>query len=271
MKPIALVLDRDAGTRKLLDVLLTRFGYEVDRVGVTADALTLLQLLDYDFILSDDVEVAQWLSDNRPDGLSRMMILTSALEAQLQRMQTEWVNVRIIRKPFELADVIDACQAAAANRPPRQRDDMESFWRTSLTHGAKSGVVVRRVGNTLELVTKFGYAPGAAEQWYPMPLNQPYPICIAVRHGRPVWMASLTGNDDYPLLATVWQQQHTRALAIAPIVRGGEVIGAAAWTFREPQRFSEAEQRAWLAIADAATELLNSGGMVSHTSKQAGA
>jgi GAF domain-containing protein len=199
-----------------------------------------------------------------------MMILTSALESQLQRMRNEWRNVRIIRKPFELADVIDACQAAAANRPLRQRDDMESFWRTSLTHGAKSGVVVRRVGNELELVTKFGYAPGAVEQWYPMPLNQPYPICIAVRHERPVWMASLTGNDDYPLLAAIWQQHHTRALAVAPIVRGGEVIGGVGWTFREPQRFNEAEQRTWLAIADATAALIGSG-MATHATKQAGA
>lgn len=269
MKPIALVLDRDAGTRKLLDVLLTRFGYEVDRIGVTADALTLLDLLDYDFILSDDVEVAQWVSEHRPEGLSRMMILTSVLDSQLQRMQKQWTNVRIIRKPFELADVIDACQAAA-NRPPRQRDDAESFWRPSLTHGAKSGLVVRRAGDALELVTKFGYTPGSVEQWFPMTIHQPYPISITVRHGRPVWMASLTGNDDYPLLAAIWQQHHTRALAVAPIVRGGEVIGGVGWTFREPQRFSEAEQRTWLAIADAAASLVG-GGTQSHTSKQAGA
>jgi CheY-like chemotaxis protein len=255
MKPLALVLDRDAGTRKLLDVLLTRFGYDVDRIGVAGDAITLLDLIDYDFVLSDAEEVAAWLAKHREDALARMMILSSATEAQLARMNAEWKNVRIIRKPFELADVIDACHAAA-NRPRRTPHAFEMFWRASAINGAKSGVLVRREGDTITLVTSYGYEPGALDPWFPLPVSEPYPICAAMRHGRPVWMASLAKAEEYPLLAAFWQQNHSRALAAVPVVRDGVVIGAAGWTFRDTQRFSESEQRSWTVIAQAAAALV---------------
>ncbi len=158
MKPLALVIDRDAGTRKLLDVLLTRFGYEVDRIAWTADGVTLLQLIDYDFVLAEDEEVARWMKQHRPEALSRMMIVSAATDAQLQRMWSEWDRVRIVRKPFELADVIDASRVAA-NRTRREPAAEELFWRQSMIAGAKSGIVARRDGDTLSLVAKFGYEP----------------------------------------------------------------------------------------------------------------
>jgi GAF domain-containing protein len=270
MKPIALVLDRDAGTRKLLDVLLTRFGYDVDRIGVTEDAITLLDRIDYDFVLSDAEEVAAWLAQHREDALARMMILSSATEAQFARMNAEWKNVRIIRKPFELADVIDASQAAAANRPRRTPHAFEMFWRASAINGAKSGVLVRREGDAIALVTSYGYESGEIDRWFPLFVNDPYPICTAMRHGRPIWMASLTNTEEYPLLAAVWKQNHSRALAVVPVIRDGVVIGAAGWTFRDPQRFSETEQRSWTVIAQAAATLVE-GDASAQPARQTGA
>lgn len=270
MKPIALVLDRDAGTRKLLDVLLTRFGYEVDRIGVTEDALTLLDLIDYDFILSDAEDVAAWLAQHRCDALKRMMILSSATEAVLERMNAEWKDVRVIRKPFELADVIDASQAAAASRPRREPHAHEMFWRASAIHGAKSGVLVRRSGDSVVPVTSYGYEPGSLDPWFPLSVNDPYPLCAAMRHERPVWMASLAKTEEYPLLAAIWQKQSSRALAVVPVMRDGVVIGAAGWTFRDAQRFTETEQRSWTAIAQAAAAVMD-GGVSSQPARQTGA
>jgi GAF domain-containing protein len=270
MKPLALVLDRDAGTRKLLDVLLTRFGYEVDRVGVVADGLTLLGLIDYDFVLSEDEEVARWLAQHRPEALSRMMIVSAATDAQLQRMWSEWNDVRIVRKPFELADVIDASRAAA-DRPRRVATAVETFWRNSVINGSKSGILVRRKGDALTLVTHFGYEPGAVESFFPLHVNDPYPITTTVRHGRPVWLASLATTPEYPLLASVWQSHRSRALAAVPIMNGNEVIGAAGWTFRDTQRFSEAEQRAWIAIAQASAHLAAAGSTSAERATNAGA
>jgi transcriptional regulator with GAF, ATPase, and Fis domain len=257
MKPLALVIDRDAGTRKLLDVLLTRFGYEVDRIAWTAEGVTLLQLIDYDFVLAEDEEVARWMKQQRPEALSRMMIVSAATDAQLQRMWSEWDGVRIVRKPFELADVIDASRVAA-NRTRREPAPEELFWRQSMISGAKAGIVVRREGDTLSLVTKLGYEPGAAERYFPMSVNEQYPICAAIRHGRPVFISSLATNPDYPVLAGIWQANRTRALAAVPILRGEQVIGAAGWAFRDAQRFGEAEKRAWVSIAQNAASLVDS-------------
>ncbi len=90
-----------------------------------------------------------------------------------------------------------------------------------------------------------------------MALNNPYPICMAIRHARPVWLASLSGAQaEYPLLAPIWQSNQSRALAIAPVLREGTIVGAAGWTFREPQRFTESEQRAWMAIAGTAAQFI---------------
>jgi GAF domain-containing protein len=269
MKPLALVLDRDAGTRKLLDVLLTRFGYEVDRIGVTEDAITLLDRIDYDFVLSDDEQVASWLAQHREDTLERMMILSSATEAQLARMNAEWKSVRIIRKPFELADVIDASQAAA-NRPRRTPHACEMFWRASAITGAKSGLLVRRDGDSIVPVTSYGYEPGVLEPWFPLSIHDPYPLCTAMRHARPVWLASLAKTHDYPILAAIWQQHNSRALAAVPVIRDGVVIGAAGWTFRDTQRFSEAEQRSWTVIAQAAASLVE-GNASTQPARQTGA
>src|SRR5687767_11958603 len=233
MKPLALVIDHDAGTRKLLDVLLTRFGYEVDRVADSACALALLERIDYDFLLSDNEQVATWVSTNRPEALQRMMILSSAPETQLARMQREWTNVRIVRKPFELADVIEASREAAFNRPLREPQQGEIFWRHSVTNGAKSGIIVRRDGDSLRPVTHFGYPPGALDAWFPLSVNEPYPICVGARQGQPVWLASVTNAPEYPLLAPIWLTNQTRALAVVPLLRDGAVIGAAGWTFRD--------------------------------------
>jgi len=270
MKPLALVIDHDAGTRKLLDVLLTRFGYEVDRVADSVSALALLERIDYDFMLSENEQVALWVATNRPDALRRLMILSSATELQLERMKRDWQNVRIVRKPFELADVIEASREAASDRPQREPQPGESFWRHSVANGAKSGLVARCAGDTILLVTQFGYRPGAADAWFPLSVNEPYPLCTGIRQGQPVWLASIASEPEYPLLAATFAANQTRALAVAPLIRDGIVIGAAGWTFRDSQRFTETEKRTWLAIAETAAALVEDGRPAESTS-QAGA
>ena len=253
MKPLALVVDRDAGTRKLLDVLLTRYGYEVDRVIGRLDAITLLDIVDYDFVLTDDEKVLHWMSVHRPLAMQRAMVLSSAPELELQRMRNAWQNVPIVRKPFELADVIEASRAAAANRPPRVANPREAYCRQSVMAGAKSGIIVRVTSDRIDLVSHFGYESGAVEKWFPLYTGDPYPICASIKRNRPVWLSSVMAErNTYPLLASVWQVNETRALAALPILRGGTVIGGAGWTFRDTQRFTEADQHVWLALGESA-------------------
>lgn len=72
-----------------------------------------------------------------------------------------------------------------------------------------------------------------------------------------VWLASLTLADtEYPLLKPVFEKNESRALAAVPLVRGGHVLGAVGWSFREPHVFTEAEQQPFLSIAATVAEAL---------------
>jgi CheY-like chemotaxis protein len=261
MKPLALVVENDAGTRKLLDVLLTRIGIEVDLTGNGSDALLLLENTDYDMLFMDlmlpgasGFEILTWIASARPDALSRTVVLSSASEAQLAVVRTTFPSVRALRKPFELSDVFAAAQAETANRAGRTWTAIEQFRRRSILAGAKAGVLARLDGERVEVVSWYGYPPGLVESWPQMNVHDPFPLCTTIRHQRPVWLASLTTvRNEYPILASVWERSRSRALATVPLQRDGRVIGAAGWSFREPRLFSDSEKETLLAVAAAAT------------------
>jgi len=257
MKPLALVVENDAGTRKLLDVLLSRFGFEVDLAPTGSDGLILLRTVDYDAILIDlllpgasGFEILERLSAEDADIVRRVIVLSSASEKELRRVREQWPATTVIRKPFELGEMIEAAQSAIANRPPRTPDLREMFSRASMRAGAKAGVIVRTDGRDVEQVDAFGYEPGVFESFFPMQLDAPYPLCAAMRHARPVWIASLAAvAPEYPMLMPVWTLHESRALAAVPLMHDGVVFGATGWSFREPRLFNEMEQSTFMSIA----------------------
>lgn len=263
MPPLALVVQNDAGTRKLLDVLLSRHDYEVDAVVNGSDALQLLEAVDYDVAVVDLVtpgasgtEIVEWLRMHRPEAVARTAMLSSARPVVLQKIGEMHPALRVIRKPFELNDMIEfiECARPRTEHPPLAVTDQ--FSRRSITAGAKAGILVRRNGPQLELVHRFGYGP-QIETWFPMQASDPYPLCNCVHDGQPRWIASpADAAQQYPHLLALWQQSQSTALASVPLIRDGEVIGAAGWTFRDPQLFDESEQRAFTAIAAAAVAAL---------------
>lgn len=257
MRPLALVVENDPGTRKLLDVLLTRFGCEVDVVANGHDALQLLGAIDYDLVLVDllipgasGLQILEWLRAERAGSLDRTIALSSSSPKRLSEVQETYPEVRIIRKPFELQDVIDAAQIARRD----ERTDLSvltQFARRSITAGAKAGILVRKDGSEISLVHEFGYGQAAMRRWFPMSPNDPFPLTMSVRDGHPRWLASLAmAAPDFPSLAPLWQENQSRALASVPLVRNGVIIGAAGWSFRETHPFDEKEQRAFTAIAE---------------------
>jgi CheY-like chemotaxis protein len=258
MRPLALVVENDSGTRKLLDVLLTRFGCEVDVVANGHDALQLLASVDYDLVLVDllipgatGLEILNRLREERPGALDRAIVLSSSSPKRIAEVQETYPQVRIIRKPFELQDVMDAAQVARRTGEQRVLPVTTQFERRSITAGAKAGLLVRKDGSEISLVHEFGYGGAAARKWFPMSPNDPFPLNMSVRDGHPRWLASLAmAAPDYPALAPLWQQNQSRALASVPLKRNGVVIGAAAWSFRETHPFDEQEQRAFTAIAE---------------------
>lgn len=259
MKPAVLVIENDRATRKLLDALLTRIGLDVDVVPTGSDALLLLEQIEYDLIFTDlqlgDVtgaDVLEWIEEHRRPLLARCVVLSSAAPAQLESIRIRWQQVRTIRKPFELAEVVDIAQAVAGAPARRRGAAIEQFTRRSVSAGAKAGVVMTVRGEHLMPAMWFGYKPGVVEAYGPFRIDASMPISHAVRDGRAVWLATLAGAHEYPDLNVVWEQHGTRALAAVPVMREGAVIGAAGWSFREGRLFHEPEQQLLRTIADAA-------------------
>lgn len=263
MAPLALVVQHDSGTRKLLDVLLTRCDCEVDAVANGSDALQLLETIDYDITVVDLVvpgasgtDIVEWMHMHRPQAIRRTAMLSSAPPLITERIRAKHPALRLIRKPFELDELIEFVESARpyAEHPPLRVADQ--FARRSIAAGAKAGILVRKQGDQLELVHRFGYGP-QIESWFPLPASEPFPLCSCVRDGSPRWIASpAVAAQQYPDLLPLFRQNQSTALASVPVMRDGEVIGAAGWTFREPRPFDESEQRAFTAIAAEAAAAL---------------
>jgi CheY-like chemotaxis protein len=267
MKPLALVIENDRGTRRLLDVLLQRLRFEVDVVTTTAEALLLLEHVEYNLVFVDPrltaiagQDVLSWIAERCPAVLSRCVVLWSAAPKQLEHVRDQYPTVRTLRKPFELSAVIEIADTVATDAPRRMVSGVEELTRRSVAAGAKAGFVATITAGGILPVMWFGYDRAMIDSFAPIPLEAPTPISAAVRDGRPVWLTSLPSvAHDYPHLAPIWEKLNSRALAAVPVVREGVVLGAAGWTFPEPRVFEEPEQQALLAIANALARTFTSG------------
>jgi CheY-like chemotaxis protein len=265
MSGLALVVENDDSTRKLLAVVLTRLGFEVDAVANGKDALVLLGSIDYDLMVFDLMvpgasgeDLLDWLRQHRPVAIERSLVLSSAPRLHLEQVQDWYPKARVIRKPFELDELIEYATAVRRDRPAVSISTAGRFARRSIMAGAKAGLLVRKSGSEISLVHHFGYEPSVVEPWFPLSASAHLPLCECLREGRPQWMPSLTAAaPEFPHLAELWRSNHIHALATVPLIRGGEVLGAAGWSFHEPRAFDEQEQRAFTAIAEDASTLLD--------------
>lgn len=255
MTPLALVVENDSGTRRLLEVVVSRAGFEVDSIANGQGAISLCRELDYSVIVLDlllpftsGFEVLDWMQRERPELLPRVSVVSSVPHPRLAQVQERY-GVRTMRKPFDLQELVDVVTKAEVVAP-RDRGLVGTFCRLSVAAGAKSGLLVRPNGAELELLARFGYAPADIESYLPLPANGPYPICTALETGEPVWLPSLpVAASEYPLLLPLWEQLRTQAIVALPLRRDGELVGAAGWSFREPIRL-EYTRRELQAIAN---------------------
>lgn len=266
MKPLLLVVENDSGTRRLLDVFLRRESFDVDPVSNGIEALLLLERIDYAAVVLDLLipgrtggDVLEELAASRRELLDRIVVISSATEARLRDVRGSYPAVAALRKPFDLTELLTAVRERAARHVvPRVTDAAQSFVRLSVTAGARSGAVARRRDDTLELVTSFGHPPGVAEAYYPLAIDAQFPICAAARHGRAVWISALQAASaaEYPLLAPMWRERGSFALAAIPILTNERVAGVAAWSFSEPRVFGKEECARFIEIAAGAVELM---------------
>lgn len=111
-KPFVLVADDNAATRSLL-VALLRNDFVVETANDGMEAIALLTRRQYAVILLDllmpDVDgyaVLEFLRENHPDHLRRVMVVTAALAPQELDRVGGYDVFTVVAKPFEIESLL---------------------------------------------------------------------------------------------------------------------------------------------------------------------
>src|SRR5436853_1343276 len=130
MKPLLLVVENDSGTRRLLDVFLSRESFEVDPVATGSDALVLLDRVDYAAVVLDLLipgrtgrDVLEELAARHHPLLERVVVISSATEAHLRDVRGRYPSVAALRKPFDLIELLTIVRERAARHVATQEVD----------------------------------------------------------------------------------------------------------------------------------------------------
>jgi CheY-like chemotaxis protein len=120
-----LVVDNDNALQVLLNVLLTRAGFEcefasdgngaLDKLDGKHDGKQKYAVLMLDLILPgvSGLEILRRLQTENPAMLQRTIVLTSASHGILQQVDTSRVHA-VIRKPFDIQHMIQLTTACAS-------------------------------------------------------------------------------------------------------------------------------------------------------------
>jgi|SRR5205809_3400882 len=112
MSPRVLVADDDRALQILLNVILSRAGFDVDFANDGRVALAKAMGDHYDAIMLDLVlpkmsgyEILHELAQTKPDSLKKVIVLTGASRGVVDQVDGSGVRA-ILRKPFDIQDVI---------------------------------------------------------------------------------------------------------------------------------------------------------------------
>src|SRR5687768_1279182 len=119
MERRVLVVEDEGNIRSLMQAYLTRHGFAVETAVDGQEGIEQLAGTDYDVIILDlmmprvsGLGVLQYLDRRKPDMISRTVVATAYPGAvpneQLKRV------CRVIRKPFQLEELLDAIESCAA-------------------------------------------------------------------------------------------------------------------------------------------------------------
>jgi CheY-like chemotaxis protein len=118
-----LVIDDDAAIRRLLSTLLKRANADVETVPDGRDALARLESRPYSVVILDlmmpaidGFEVLERVSETMPELLKRIIVLTAVSQNTLTKLADESQVWRVIRKPFDIDDLIRTVADCAAQR-----------------------------------------------------------------------------------------------------------------------------------------------------------
>jgi GAF domain-containing protein len=257
MRPLALVVEPDPGTQRLLQALLARRGVEVD---VAADPVTATRLIDYVGYSAAVVDLAagEELVDHIEQRDERLLAHTIALTTRAIERRPH--RVRMLRKPFEIVDLDAAFAAVFATAPGSEPTFTRDFSRRSILLGAKSGIAARlrvRKGVELEHVASFGYTHEVLDRWFPIAASAELPMCAAVRRSRPIFLPTTpAATTAYPAIAAEWEHSRSHAAAAVPVHRRGRVVGVLGWSFSDTQTFDATAQAMLSTMADSFADAL---------------
>ena len=106
-----LVADDDLMIRKMIIKVLEREGYAVEEAKDGAEAIEHCQTASFDAILLDMMmpridgfHVLEWMRENRPDLIDRVLVMTAFTRTAAQRANSQ---IPIVYKPFDLHDLVE--------------------------------------------------------------------------------------------------------------------------------------------------------------------
>jgi len=254
-----LVVEDDSRLREFLGIVVRRCGLTCDCVSDGDAGLSAILSEKYSAIILDLIlpgmtgfEILQTLRATHPNLLRRIIVLTAVSQITLDgHFDSQSLIWTLIRKPFDVKEMVAAiedCTRFHSTIWPKQKQVSAWIAQRSAEGGARAGVVTVLDEGHLRIHASHGFAKKLLNDYFPLPISAPYPLCAAVRNGRAVWMASLTGSIDYPLLS-VWTGSDSKAVAATPLMYRGRAVGAIGWSFLEPQRFDDKQRAHFLTAA----------------------
>jgi serine phosphatase RsbU (regulator of sigma subunit) len=170
--------------------------------------------------------------------VTRLVEARGEAEAIAERM------ARLQRATAALATAVSASDVGLAT----VTQAMESL-------GADGGSLGLLGDNEIVMVHDHGYEPSASRRWRRFPADRPNPIVEAIDTLAPVWLERRGDWAPWPDLANTIRR--FESLAVAPLVVGGEAVGAIALSFVRPRSLSAGERNFLLALADLAAHALD--------------
>jgi|SRR5579884_1091505 len=112
MAPRVLVADDDRQLQLLLNVLLTRAGFEVDFASSGREALFKASRDHYDAVMLDllfpdmnGTEILDALGKQNPQTMRKVIVITGASHAMIEKVDTTRIHA-LLRKPFDIHEVM---------------------------------------------------------------------------------------------------------------------------------------------------------------------
>jgi len=116
----ALVVDDDPAIRRLLQKLLEREKFIVSCAKDGSEAIELLREGLYEVVFLDLMmprvsghEVIDWIRQDRPSIINRVVVVTAQRENELRDAQGQGIYA-VVHKPFDIADVVRLARECSA-------------------------------------------------------------------------------------------------------------------------------------------------------------